>query len=167
MKISTEAIQKVRERTSAGILDCKDALLKAEGDTERAVEALKSRGFAIAEKKGERIASEGVIDAYIHHNRKLGALIELNCETDFVAHTDQFRQLAYDLAMQVAATSPQFITAEEMPAESELDPKVVCLLQQPFIKDPDRTVEEIVADTIARVGENVKVRRFARFEPGC
>ncbi len=167
MKISTEAIQKVRERTSAGILDCKDALLKAEGDTERAVEALKSRGFAIAEKKGGRIASEGVIDAYIHHNRKLGALIELNCETDFVAHTDQFRQLAYDLAMQVAATSPQFITAEEMPAESELDPKVVCLLQQPFIKDPDRTVEEIVADTIARVGENVKVRRFARFEPGC
>lgn len=167
MKISTEAIQKVRERTSAGILDCKDALLKAEGDTERAVEALKSRGFAIAEKKGERIASEGVIDAYIHHNRKLGALIELNCETDFVAHTDEFRQLAYDLAMQVAATSPQFISAEEMLAESELDPKVVCLLQQPFIKDPDRTVEEIIADTIARVGENIKVRRFARFEPGC
>jgi elongation factor Ts len=167
MKISTEAIKKVRERTSAGMLDCKHALLKAGGDAERAVEALKSRGFAIAEKKGERIASEGVIDAYIHHNRKLGALIELNCETDFVAHTDEFRQLAYDLAMQVAATSPQFITAEEMPAESGLDPKVVCLLQQPFIKDPDRTVGEIVADTIARVGENIKVRRFARFEPGC
>jgi elongation factor Ts len=167
MKISTEAIKKVRERTSAGILDCKDALLKAEGDTERAVEALKSRGFAIAEKKGERIASEGVIDAYVHHNRKLGALIELNCETDFVAHTDEFRQLAYDLAMQVAASSPQFITAEEMPAKSELDPKLVCLLQQPFIKDPDRTVEEIIADTIGRVGENIIVRRFARFEPGC
>lgn len=167
MKISTEVIKKVRDTTSAGILDCKDALLEAGGDAEKAVEVLKCRGLAIAEKKGERIASEGVIDAYIHHNRKLGALIELNCETDFVAHTDQFRQLAYDLAMQVAATSPQFITDEEMPAESELDPKVVCLLQQPFIKEPDRTVGEIIADTIARVGENIKVRRFARFEPGC
>jgi len=167
MKISTEAIKRLREETSAGILDCRDALLEAEGDTERAAEALKSRGFAIAEKKAERITSEGVVDAYIHHNRKLGALVELDCETDFVAHTDEFRRLAYDLAMQVAATSPLYISAEEMPAESELDPKVVCLLQQPFIKDPDSTVEEIIADTIARVGENIRVRRFARFEPGC
>lgn len=166
MKISTEVIKRVRDRTSAGILDCKDALQEAGGDVEKAVEALRCRGLAIAEKKQERTAREGVVEAYIHHNRKLGALVELDCETDFVAHTDEFRQLAYDLAMQVAATSPQFITTEEMPAESDLDPKAVCLLEQPFIKEPDRAVEEIISDTIARVGEKIKVRRFARFEPG-
>ncbi len=167
MRISTEVIKRVRNRTSAGVLDCKSALLEAEGDVEKAVDALRRHGLAIAEKKGEHTTSEGVVDAYIHHNRKVGALVELNCETDFVAHTDEFRQLAYNLAMQVTATSPQFITAEEMPEDSELDPKVVCLLQQPFIKEPDRTVQEIIVDTIARVGENIKVRRFARFEPGC
>lgn len=167
MKIATEAIKGVRDRTGAGMLDCKNALLEAEGDIEKAVEALKHRGFAIAERKMERVAKEGVIEAYIHHNGKIGALLELNCETDFVAHTDEFKQLAYDLAMQVAATSPQFITAEEMPADVELDSQEVCLFLQPFIKEPSRTVGEIIADTIAKVGENIKVRRFARFELGC
>lgn len=167
MKIATEAIKGVRDRTGAGVLDCKNALLEAEGDIEKAVEALKHRGVAIAERKMERVAKEGVIEAYIHHNGKIGALLELNCETDFVAHTDEFKQLAYDLAIQVAATSPQFITAEEMPADVELDSQEVCLFLQPFIKEPSRTVGEIIADTIGKVGENIKVRRFARFELGC
>lgn len=167
MKLSTEAIKGVRERTGIGILDCKNALLEAGGDVEKAVEALKRRGVTIAEKKGERVASEGVIEAYIHHTGRIGVLVELNCETDFVARTDEFRQLAYNLAMQVAATSPRFIAVEEMPADAALNPQEVCLLLQPFIKEPSRTVGEIIADTIAKVGENIKIRRFARFELGC
>lgn len=167
MKVSSEAIKEVRDRTEAGILECKNVLLEAGGDIEKAIEVLKCRGLAIAKKKAGRIASEGVIEAYIHHTGRVGVLIEVNCETDFVARTDEFRQLAHDLAMQVAATSPQFITAEEIPAEAELDPQEACLLLQPFIKEPDKTVRGIVAETIAKVGENIKVRRFTRFELGC
>jgi len=167
MEVSTEAIKEIRDRTSAGILECKMALLKAGGDVEKAIEVLRCRGLAIAEKKTGRITSKGIIEAYIHHTGQVGALIEVNCETDFVAHTDEFKQLAHNLAMQVAATSPQFITAEEIPADAELDPQAVCLLHQPFIKEPDRTVREIIAETIAKVGENIKVHRFARFELGC
>jgi len=128
---------------------------------------LKCRGRAIAGKKAGRIANEGVIEAYVHHTGRVGALVELNCETDFVARTDEFRQLAHDLAMQVAATSPQFITAAEIPAGAELEPQEACLLLQPFIKEFDKTVEDIIAETIAKVGENIKVRQFARFELGC
>jgi len=164
MKIPTEAIKEVRGRTDGGILECKNALLEASGDIEKAIEILKRHGLTIAERKKERIASEGVIEAYIHHTKQIGALVELNCETDFVAHTDEFRELARNLAMQVAATSPQFITVEEMP--SEADPETHCLLSQPFIKEPAKTVQEIIAETIAKVGENIKVRRFARFELG-
>jgi len=167
MKISTEAIKEVRTRTSGGVLECKNALLEADGDIEKAVGILKGRGLATAEKKRERIASEGVIEAYIHHTKRIGALVELNCETDFVAHTDEFRELARNLAMQVAATSPQFITVEEMPSEIEVDPQTHCLLSQPFIKEPAKTVQEIIAETIAKVGENIRVRRFARFELGA
>jgi len=167
MEVPTEAIREVRERTSAGILECKDALLEASGNIEKAIEDLRCRGSAIAEKKAGRITSKGIIEAYIHHTAQIGALVEVNCETDFVAHTDEFKQLAHNLAMQVAATSPQFITVAEIPADEELDSKAVCLLLQPSIKEPDRTVEEIVAETIAKVGENIKVRRFVRFELGC
>jgi len=167
MKVSAKAIKEVRDRTEAGILECKDALLEAGGDIGKAIKVLKCRGHAIAKKKAERIANEGVIEAYVHHPGRIGALVELNCETDFVARTDEFRQLAHDLAMQVAATSPQFITAAEIPTEAELEPQEACLLLQPFIKEPDKTVEEIIAETIAKVGENIKVRRFARFELGC
>jgi len=167
MEVSAEAIKEIRGRTSAGVLECKDALLETDGDIEKAIEALRCRGLAIAERKAGRITSKGVIEAYIHHTGQVGALVELNCETDFVAHTDEFRQLAHNLAMQVAAVSPQFITAEEIPADVELDPQAICLLLQPFIKEPDRTVGEIIAETIAKVGENIKVRRFVRFELGC
>jgi elongation factor Ts len=167
MNVSTKAIKEVRDRTEAGILECKDALLEAGGDVEKAIEVLKCRGLAIAEKKAARIANEGVIEAYVHHTGRVGALVEVNCETDFVARTNEFRQLAHDLAMQVVATSPQFITAAEIPAAAELDPQEACLLLQPFIKEPDKTIEEIIAETVAKVGENIKVRRFARFELGC
>lgn len=167
MDIPIESIKEVRNRTNVGVVACKGALLEVGGDVGRAIEVLRRRGLAIAEKKKERIASEGVIEAYIHHTRRIGAVVELNCETDFVAGTDEFRELARNLAMQVAATSPQFITVEEMPAETEIDPQTLCLLSQPFIREPSKTVKEVITEVIAKVGENIKVRRFARFELGC
>lgn len=166
MGISTEAIKEVRNRTGVGILECKDALLEANGSVDKAVEILRGRGQALAEKKVERATTEGVIEAYIHHTSRVGALVELNCETDFVAHTSEFRELAHNIAMQVAAMSPRFITAEEIPAEANLDPQAACLLLQPFIKEPGKTVQDIIAETIAKVGENIKVSKFTRFELG-
>jgi elongation factor Ts len=166
MKISVEAVRELRSRTNVGIADCNKALLEADGDIEKAIEFLKQRGAAIAENKKDVAVSEGIIEAYVHHTRHIGTLVELNCETDFVARTDEFRRLARDLAMQIAAASPQFISSEEMPPEAETQAELVCLLSQPFIKDPTKTVQEIIAETIAKVGENVKVRRFARFELG-
>jgi elongation factor Ts len=170
MKISIEVVKELRNRTNVGIGDCNKALLEVGGDIEKAVELLKQRGAAIAENKKDEAATEGIVEAYIHHTRRVGSLVELNCETDFVARTPEFKDLAHDLAMQVAAAAPQFLTSEEMPAEAEAeaeaDPQTVCLLNQPFIKDPTRTVQEIIAETIAKVGENIKVRGFARFELG-
>lgn len=166
MKISVEVVKELRSRTNVGIADCSKALLEAGGDIEKAMEFLKQRGAAIAETKKDAAATEGLIEAYIHHTRRVGALVEVNCETDFVARTPEFKDLAHDLAMQIAATAPQFVTNEDMPPEAEADPQTVCLLNQPFIKDPTRTVREIIAETIAKVGENIKVRRFARFELG-
>ena len=166
MKISVEAVKELRNITNAGVLECNKALLKAGGDMEKAIEFLHQRGVALAEKKKDVVATEGVIEAYIHYTKRIGALVELNCETDFVAHTAEFKELAHDLAMQIAATSPHFLTSEEIPPEAETDPQTACLLSQPFIKEPDKTVQEIIAGTIAKVGENIKVRRFARFELG-
>ena len=166
MKIPIEAVKELRNRTNVGIADCNKALLEVGGDMEKAVEFLKQRGAAIAEKKKDAATTEGVIETYIHHTRRIGALVELNCETDFVARTAEFKELAHDLAMQVAAAAPQFLTCEQMPPTSEADPQVACLLSQPFIKEPTKTVQEVIAETIAKVGENIKVRRFARFELG-
>jgi len=166
MKIPVEVVKELRNRTNAGIADCNKALLEVGGDMEKAIECLKQRGAAIAEKKKDVATTEGVIEAYIHYTKRIGALVELNCETDFVAHTAEFKELAHDLAMQIAATSPQFLTSEEMPPEAETDPQAACLLSQPFIKEPAKTVQEIIAETIAKVGENIKVRRFAKFELG-
>jgi elongation factor Ts len=166
MKISVEAVKELRNRTNVGIADCNKALLEVGGDMEKAVEFLKQRGIAIAERKKDEAVTEGVIEAYIHHTRHIGTLLELNCETDFVARTVEFKELAHDLAMQIAATAPQFVTSEEVPQKAEIDPQVACLLSQPFIKDPTKAVQEVIAETIAKVGENIKVRRFARFELG-
>ena len=167
MKIPIEAVKELRNKTNAGIADCNKALLEVGGDMEKAIECLKRRGAAIAEKKKDVATTEGVIETYIHHTKHIGTLVELNCETDFVAHTDEFKELAHDLAMQIAANAPQFITIEDMPPETDpTDPQAACLLSQLFIKEPTKTVQEVIAETITKVGENIKVRRFARFELG-
>jgi len=147
-------------------MECKDALQEAGGDLERACEILRERGLAKAEGKLSRAASQGLIEAYVHPGGRLGALVEVNCETDFVAHTDEFKALAHDLALQVVATAPKFTSVEEMPEEVNLDPKEVCLLAQPFIKDLSKTVGEIITETVSKVGEKVSIKRFSRFELG-
>ena len=147
-------------------MDCRNALIETAGDLDKASKILRERGLIKAEKKAGRITSEGLIEAYVHPGGRLGALVELNCETDFAAHTDEFKELAHNLVLQVAATAPQFISADEVPEGMELDPKEICLLVQPFIKDQTKTIQEIIADVIAKVGEKISVRRFERFELG-
>ena len=164
--ISIEVIKELRARTSAGISDCKNALDKTQGNIEEAIEVLKKRGRVIAEKKAGRVVHEGLIESYIHHSNHVGVLLELNCETDFVAKTDEFKQMAHDFAMQIAAMSPQYLSVENLDIKEELDPKQVCLLEQPFIKDPSKTVNNVITEAIAKLGENIKIRRFNRYEIG-
>ena len=166
MKISLESIKELREQSGAGIMQCRNALEKNEGNREKALEFLKEQGLLKAKEKAERTAAEGLIEAYIHTGGRVGAMIELNCETDFVARTDEFKQLAHNLAMQVAAMNPKFIAEEEVPKKADIEPQVACLLQQHYIKDQEQTIQDIITDTITRVGENIKVGRFARFELG-
>jgi elongation factor Ts len=196
MAITAGMVKELREKTGAGMMDCKNALVEANGDMERATVILREKGLATAAKKAGRIASEGIVDAYIHMGGRIGVLVEINCETDFVAKTDEFKQLVKDIAMQVAASKPMCVRREELPEdvieqekevyraqglnegkpEKIIDKIVegrmekfyqqVCLLEQPFIKDPDRTVQDIVNEKIAKIGENISVRRFARFEMG-
>lgn len=159
-------IKALREETGAGVMDVKRALEEANGDTDRARELLRERGLAAAAKRAERETSQGVVDAYIHGGGRIGALVEVNCETDFVANTDEFRTLVRDIAMQVAAMSPQVIAPEDRTPEHEGPDSEVCLLSQPFIKDASRTIGDLVRDAIARTGENIRIARFARFELG-
>ena len=166
MKIPTTRIKELRELTRAGIMDCRNALLEAEGDTGKALQILEQRNLAQAQKKAGRSANQGIIEAYIHTGGRIGAMVEVNCETDFVARTDEFKELAHNLAMQIAAQDPQFVSREEVPEGADTEPEVACLLLQPYIKNPDKTVQNIIAETIAKVGENIKVSRFARFELG-
>ncbi len=166
MKITTDRIKELREQSGAGIMECRNALMEADGVTEKAIEILKQRSLLKVEKKKERSALQGLVEAYIHTGGRIGAMIELNCETDFVARTDEFKQLAHHLAMQIAACSPQFISAEEVTEGAEVETKEACLLLQPDIKNPDMTIQDVINETIAKVGENIKVSRFARFEVG-
>ncbi|MFQ6121834.1 MAG: translation elongation factor Ts [Dehalococcoidales bacterium] len=166
MKISTEMVKELRNQTGAGIMECRKALLEVNGDIAKALQILKEKGLIKAEKKAERATAQGLIEAYIHAGGRIGAMVEVNCETDFVARTDEFKELAHNVAMQVAALSPQFVTKEEVPEGVEIEPQTACLLLQPFIKDPSKTVQDIIVETIARVGENIRVNRFARFELG-
>ena len=145
---------------------CRNALLEAEGNTEKALQILKQQSLSQVEKKAGRSTTQGIIEAYVHIGGRIGAMVEVNCETDFVARTDEFKELAHHLAMQVAATSPQFISREEIPEGADMEPEAACLLLQPYIKNPDKTVQDIIVETIAKVGENIKVNRFARFELG-
>ncbi|MEE9583461.1 MAG: elongation factor Ts, partial [Dehalococcoidales bacterium] len=132
----------------------------------KALKVLKEQGWLKAAKKAERATKQGLVEAYIHTGGRIGAMIELNCETDFTARTDEFRELAHNLAMQVAAMCPQFVSKEDIPKEVDVEVETACLLQQPYIKDPSMSVQDVIVQTIARVGENIKVSRFARFELG-
>ena len=166
MQISIEMIKELRDQCGAGIMECRNTLLEVEGDVEKALQMLKEKGLLKAEKKAERATAQGLIEAYIHTGGRIGAIVEVNCETDFVARTDEFKELAHNLAMQVAALSPQFVTREEIPEGTDIEPQAACLLLQPYIRDPSLTVRDVIVETIAKVGENIKVSRFARFELG-
>ncbi len=165
-EIPAALVKELRERTGGGVMECKKALQEAGGDLERAVGVLQERGIALAEKRMHRETAQGMVECYIHAGGRLGAMVEVNCETDFVARTDDFKRLARDLAMQIVASNPLSVSEEDLPSGAEGDPAELCLLRQPFIKDESRTVEELVKEVIARTGENIRVRRFARFELG-
>jgi elongation factor Ts len=195
-EVTAQMVKELRTATGAGVNDCKKALEDAAGDFEQAVEILRKKGLASAAKKASRDTREGIIGTYVHHGSKAAALVELNCETDFVARTDQFQQLARDLAMHVVAARPQWLNREEVPRDaiekeksiyheqmvnSGKPPQVVdkivegklekwftevCLLEQPFIKDPDRSIQDLITESVAALGENIRVTRFARLEIG-
>jgi elongation factor Ts len=196
MDISATSVKELREKTGAGVMDCKKALAECAGDFQKAVDYLRQKGLASAAKKMGRVAGEGQVGAYIHAGGKIGVLVELNCETDFVARTDEFQSLLKDITLQVAAANPRFlhpedVSPEELQREAEIyrrqaldsgkpekvverivEGKVerfyseVCLLEQAFIKDPDRKVRDIIQQTITRLGENIQVRRFVRYHLG-
>ncbi|WP_018132530.1 translation elongation factor Ts [Effusibacillus pohliae] len=196
MAITANDVKVLRERTGAGMMDCKKALADANGDMEKAIELLRERGLAAAAKKAGRIAAEGIVDSYIHMGGKIGVLVEVNCETDFVAKTDEFRTFVKDVAMHIAAAKPLYVSREEVPAEvvekekeilraqtlNEGKPenivdkivegridkffKDVCLLEQPFVKNPDQTIQELLNEKIAKIGEKISIRRFVRYEMG-
>ena len=195
MAITAEQVKELRDRTGAGIMDCKKILTEAEGNMDKAIELLKQKGMAKAAKKAGRIAAEGLVEAYIH-NGKYGALVEVNSETDFVANNPEFKQFVKDIAMHVAAAAPQYVKREDVPAsivdaekeaqkakavaegkpeaiaerivEGRMDKffSEICLLDQPFVKDPDKTVGQLLTELISKIGENIVIRRFVRFERG-
>ena len=194
--ITADQVRQLREQTGAGMMECKKALSESGGDFQKAIDALRKSGIAKAEKRGERAASEGVVDSYIHPGNRVGVLVEVNCETDFVARTDEFKELVRNIAMQAAAAGADYLRREEVPAEriakereifaaqlaqegkpaqmidKIVDGKVnkfyseICLLEQPYIKDDKIKVQELVTQAAARTGENIQVRRFVRFRLG-
>ncbi len=166
MDITADQIKALRKLTGAGIMDCKRALEQASGNLDEAQIVLREKGLSSAEKKASRITEEGLVESYIHSGGRLGAIIEVNCETDFVARTPEFKTLAHNLAMQVAAMAPSYVDSTDIPEDVEASPQEVSLLQQPFIKDQTMTVQDILKETISKMGENVKVRRFTRFSLG-
>ncbi len=166
MSISTDLIKELRDQSGAGVMDCRNALLEVSGDKDKALRILKEKGLLKAQKTVSRATTQGLIEAYVHAGGRIGAMVEVKCETDFVARTEEFKALAHCLALQVAAMSPKFIAKEDVPEGTEVNCQEVCLLEQPFIRDPSKTVKDIVVEVIAKTGENVKVSRFARFELG-
>jgi len=194
MAVTTEMIKQLREQTGAGVLDCKKALEETDGDFEAATEILKQKGLAAAAKKVDRIAGDGLVEAYIHAGAKLGVLVEVNCETDFVARTKEFQSLCHDIAMQIAAANPLWVSREDVPAEALAEQKEAvraemagenkpehvmerimegklakfyqetCLLDQAFIKDDEKTIQQLLTEAIAKLGENIVIKRFARFQ---
>ena len=196
MSFTAQDVKTLRERTGCGMMDCKTALTETNGDMDKAGDYLREKGMAKAAKKAGRIAAEGIVDSYIHMGGKIGVLLELNCETDFVARGDQFKNLAHDICLHIAAANPQYLTAEEVPADviekekailkaqalEEGKPEAIvermvegriksfyddnCLLNQKFVKDPSKTINQLVVEATATIGEKISVRRFVRFEMG-
>lgn len=167
MPITADQVMALRSRTGAGVMECRRALAETGGDLKRAVELLRAKGLSVAEQKAGRATGEGVVEAYIHSGSRLGALVEVNCETDFVARTEDFRRLARELAMQVAATGPRYVSRADVPAaERDQVESEAVLLEQPYIRDAARNVADVVKEIVAKVGENIQVRRFARFKVG-
>lgn len=195
-EITAALVKELRERTGAGMMDCKKALSATDGDLEKAIDFLREKGLAAAAKKAGRVAAEGLVEAYIHGGGRIGVLVEVNCETDFVAKTDAFKELVKDIAMHIAATNPSCLKREEVPtaeleheqavlaeqARNEGKPekiiekmvagriekyyKEVCLMEQPFVKDPDKTISDLITESIAKIGENISIRRFTRYQLG-
>jgi elongation factor Ts len=165
-EVSLEAIKNLREQTNAGVMDCKNALQEADGDVAKAVELLRQKGLTIAAKKSARETLDGVVDCYIHTGNRVGAIVEVNCETDFVARTPEFKELVHNLAMQIAAMAPLYVDNEAVPEGDTVNPEEACLMEQPFIKDPSQTIRDMVNEAVAKVGENIRVRRFERFALG-
>ena len=196
MNFTAQDIKVLRERTGAGMMDCKNALVECDGDMDKAVDYLREKGIAKAAKKAGRIAAEGIVDSYIHMGGKVGVLLEVNCETDFVARGEQFKELVHDIALQIAAANPSYVTVDEVPADviekekeilraqaieegkpEKIIEKMVegriktfydenCLVCQKFVKDPSKTIEQLVVEATATIGEKIAIRRFARFEMG-
>ena len=200
MEINATMIKDLRERTGAGMADCKKALVEVSGDMDKAIDYLRAKGLAKAAKKAGREATEGLVTSYIHGGGRIGVLLEINCETDFVARNEDFMGFTRDVAMQIAAMGPQYVSKDEIPAsaveheksvlvaKAKEDPnntnkpeqvlakitegqvskwmKEICLLDQPFVKNPDKTIEQLQQELIAKIGENIKIRRFVRFELG-
>ncbi len=166
MPVSTEDVKRLREETGAGVMDAKRALDEADGNFDRARDLLREQGMAAAAKRADRETGQGMVEAYIHGQGRIGALVELQCETDFVARTEAFRDLARDIAMQVAAMNPLALTPEEVPADHAGTPEENALLTQAFIKEGGKTIQDLVQDVIAQTGENIRVARFSRFELG-
>jgi len=194
--ISAASVKELRERTGAGMMDCKKALVETNGDVAKAGDYLREKGLAAAAKKAGRVTAEGLVESYIHGGGRIGVLVEINCETDFVAKTDEFKALVRDIAMQIAAAKPEYVSREEVPEEilakekeilaaqaaNEGKPekiiqkmvegriekfyKELCLLEQPFVKDPDKTVKQLITEKVSQIGENISMRRFVRFELG-
>jgi elongation factor Ts len=164
---TADNIKKLRELTNAGVMDCKKALDEAGDDIEKAIHVLREKGMASAEKRAGRETSQGLVESYIHAGGRIGVIVEVNCETDFVARTEGFKKLAHDIAMQIAGMPTTLaIREEELPKDAEGSIEETVLLKQPFIRDGSRTVESLVKDLIAQTGENIQIRRFARFELG-
>jgi elongation factor Ts len=164
--VTTEDVRRLREQTGVGIMDCKRALEEADGDFDKATEILRERGLAQAAKRADRETEQGLVDSYIHTGGRVGALVEVLCETDFVARTDEFRDLAHNIAMQVTATAPLGINDDDFPTDGDHDPGELPLMSQPFIKDQSRTIEELIKEAIAKTGENIRIGKIARFEVG-
>ena len=196
MNITSQMVKDLRDKTGAGMMDCKKALSENAGDMEKAIDFLRQKGLAVAAKRAGRATSEGVIETYIHAGGKLGVMVELNCETDFVAKTDDFREFARDVAMHIAAANPVSLTREDIPAEvvererqiyvqqaldsgkpANIVEKMVtgkidrflaevCLLEQQFVKNPEKSIQDMLTELVGKMGENVSIRRFSRFQVG-